>query len=159
MARPAEQGLVEMILADGTLHPHRGRMVFADRLIDPSTGTLLIDIAFPNPERLIRPGQYGRARVVVELKPKALLVPQKAVAAIQSVDTVAVVRSDRTVETRQVKTGVRVGALREIESGLTPADSVIVEGVQKVRPGMTVNPRLVPADAISDPAAATPDTD
>jgi membrane fusion protein (multidrug efflux system) len=145
--RPAsEPGAVEMILADGSVHPHRGRMVFADRLIDPSTGTLLIDIAFPNPERVVRPGQYGRARVVVDVKPDALLVPQRAVAAPQSVETVSVVKADNTVETRQVKTGVRVGGLWVIDSGLSPGGRVIVDGVQKVRPGMSVQPTTVPAE-------------
>ena len=143
-----------MILADGSLHPHRGRIVFADRLVDPSTATMLIDIAFPNPERLVRPGQYGRARVVVDTRQGALLVPQKAVAALQSVDTVAVVKSDNTVETRQVKTGVRVGTLWVIESGLNVGDRVVVEGLQKVRPGVTVNPTVVAAEAPSESIAA-----
>jgi membrane fusion protein (multidrug efflux system) len=142
----ARSGLVEMILADGSLHPHRGRLVFADRLIDPSTGTLLVDIAFPNPERIVRPGQYGRARVVIDMKPGALLVPQKAVAAVQAVDTVGVVKSDNTVDVRQVKTGVRVGTWWVIDSGLAAGDRVVVEGLQKVRAGMTVNPIAATAD-------------
>jgi membrane fusion protein (multidrug efflux system) len=136
----ARAGQVEMVLADGSLHPQRGRLVFADRLIDSSTGTLLIDIAFPNPERIVRPGQYGRARVVIDMKPAALLVPQKAVAPVQSVDTIGVVKPDNTVDMRQVKTGVRVGTLWVIDSGLAAGDRVIVEGLQKVRPGMAVNP-------------------
>src|SRR5687767_10019152 len=142
-----DRSIVEMILADGSLHPYRGTLVFADRPVDASTGTLLIEIAYPNPDHLIRPGQFGRARVVVDTKPGALLVPQKAVSALQSVDSVSVVKPDKTVETRQVKTGVRVGTLWVIESGLQPDDQVIVEGLQKVRPGMTVNPTLVPAEA------------
>jgi membrane fusion protein (multidrug efflux system) len=151
---PTAPPRVEMILADGSLHPHRGRIVFADRLVDPSTATMLIDIAFPNPERLVRPGQYGRSRVVVDTRRGALLVPQKAVAALQSVDTVAVVTSDNTVETRQVKTGVRVGTLWVIESGLNAGDRVVVEGLQKVRPGMTVNPTVVAAEAPPESIAA-----
>jgi len=150
-----DQSIVEMILADGSLHPYKGRLVFADRPVDASTGTLLIEIAYPNPDKLIRPGQFGRARVVVDTKPGALLVPQKAVSALQSVDSVAVVKPDKTVETRQVKTGVRVGTLWVIESGLQPDDLVIVEGLQKVRPGMTVNPTVVPAEAPDTPAVAT----
>jgi membrane fusion protein (multidrug efflux system) len=140
-------GMVQMVLVDGTVHPHMGRVVFADRLVDASTGTLMVDVAFPNPERLVRPGQYGRARVAIRHQPGALLVPQKAVAAVQSVDTVAVVKPDNTVDIRQVKTGIRMGTLWVIESGLTLGDHVIVEGLQKVRPGMKVNPRLVPAEA------------
>jgi membrane fusion protein (multidrug efflux system) len=153
-APAGKEGAVEMLLADGSLHPHRGHMVFADRLVDPTTATLLVDIAFPNPEQLIRPGQYGRARVAIEHKPGALLVPQKAVSSLQSVDTVVVVKSDNTVETRQVKTGTRVGTLWVIESGLTESDTVIVEGLQKVRAGMTVAPTLVPAEE-KQPAART----
>ncbi len=150
-----DESLVEMILADGSLHPYRGKLVFADRPVDASTGTLLIEIAYPNPDQLIRPGQFGRARVVIDTKPGALLVPQKAVSALQSVDSVSVVKPDKTVETRQVKTGVRVGTLWVIESGLQPDDQVIVEGLQKVRPGMTVNPTVVPAEAPDTPAAAS----
>jgi membrane fusion protein (multidrug efflux system) len=148
-------GQVEMILADGSLHPHRGRLVFADRLIDSSTATLLIDIAFPNPEGIIRPGQYGRARVVIDMKPGALLVPQKAVAAVQSVDTIAVVKADNTVDVRQVKAGPRVGTLRVIDSGLAMGDRVVVEGLQKIRAGMTVNPTLVRVDAPEDTPVPT----
>jgi len=148
-----DQSIVEMILADGTVHPYKGSLVFADRPVDASTGTLLIEIAFPNPDQLIRPGQYGRARVAVEQKPNALLVPQKAVSSLQSLDTVFVVKPDKTVETRQVKTGVRVGTLWVIESGLRPDDEVIVEGLQKVRPGMTVNPTVVPAEPAEAPAS------
>ena len=136
----ATSGQVEMVLADGSLHPHRGRLVFADRLVDSTTGTLLVDIAFPNPERIVRPGQYGRARVVIDMKAGALLIPQKAVAPVQAVDTVGVVKADNTVDIRQVKTGVRVGRLWVIDSGLAAGDRVVVEGLQKVRPGMTVNP-------------------
>jgi len=149
-----DQSIVEMILADGSLHPYKGRLVFADRPVDASTGTLLIEIAYPNPDKLLRPGQFGRARVVIDTKSGALLVPQKAVSTLQSVDSVAVVKPDKTVETRQVKTGVRVGALWVIESGLQPDDQVIVEGLQKVRPGMTVNPTVVPAEAPDAPVAS-----
>jgi membrane fusion protein (multidrug efflux system) len=143
-------GRVEMLLADGTIHPYKGRVVFADRLVDASTGTMLVDVAFPNPDKLIRPGQYGRARVAIDVRPNALLVPQKAVSALQSVDTVSVVKPDNTIETRQVKTGERVGSLWVIESGLRPDDRVVVEGLQKIRPGITVNASLVP----SEPEAA-----
>ena len=149
-----DESLVEMVLADGSLHPHRGKLVFADRPVDASTGTLLIEIAFPNPDQLIRPGQFGRARVIIDTRPDALLVPQKAVSALQSVDSVSVVKPDKTVETRQVKTGIRVGTLWVIENGLQPDDQVIVEGLQKVRPGMTVNPTVVPAEAPDTPAAS-----
>jgi membrane fusion protein (multidrug efflux system) len=143
-----------MILADGTIHPFRGRVAFVDRLVDASTGTMLVDIAFPNPQRLLRPGQYGRARVAVDVQPNAILVPQKAVSAVQSVDTVYVLKPDGTVESRQVKTGTRVDTLWVIESGLRPDDRVVVEGLQKIRPGMKVNATEVPAEPAAVAATA-----
>jgi len=148
-------GQVEMLLADGTIHPYRGRVAFVDRLVDASTGTMLVDIAFPNPQRLIRPGQYGRARVAVDIQPNALLVPQKAVTALQSVDTVFVLKPDETVESRQVKTGARVETLWVIESGLRPDDRVVVEGLQKIRPGMKVHATEVPAESQGAASATT----
>jgi membrane fusion protein (multidrug efflux system) len=165
--RPAETGRAaneaaaagapfEMILADGSLHKYGGRLAFADRLVDPTTGTLLIDIAFPNPDRLVRPGQYGRARVAVDFRRNAILVPQKAVSTLQDIDNVSVVTADNKVETRQVRTGARVGTLWVIESGLNPGDRVIVEGVQKVRPGMTVKPTVVEIKETPEAPAGTP---
>ncbi len=133
----------ELILADGSLYPRRGRMAFADRLVDPTTGTLLIDVAFPNPDRLIRPGQYGRVRIAINTRANAILVPQKAVQELQATYSVAVVKADNTVEIRQVTPGPRVGNLWVIENGLNPGDRVVVEGLQKVRPGITVNPTVV----------------
>jgi membrane fusion protein (multidrug efflux system) len=133
----------EMVLADGSVHPYRGRLVFADRLVDPTTGTLLFEVAFPNPERIVRPGQYGRARAVVDFRPKAILVPQKAVSELQATYSVMVVGGDNKVEVRPVTVGPRTGTLWVIEKGLNPGDRVIVEGAQKVRAGMTVKPAVV----------------
>jgi len=151
----AEEDAFELILADGSLYPHRGRMAFADRLVDPTTGTLLIDVAFPNPDRIIRPGQYGRVRIAIDTKRNAILVPQKSVQELQATYSVAVVKSDNTVEMRQVTTGPRVGNLWVIENGLNPGDRVVVEGLQKVRPGVTVNPTVVTIEDEAAPATAT----
>jgi membrane fusion protein (multidrug efflux system) len=152
-SRRREEAMFDLILADGSRHPYKGRMAFADRLVDPSTGTLLVEVAFPNPERIIRPGQYGRVRIAVETKTGAILVPQKAVQELQATYSVAVVRGDNTVEMRQVVPGPRVGNLWVIDSGLNPGDRVVVEGLQKVRPGITVTPTLVTVDEA--PAAGT----
>ncbi|HSG00262.1 MAG TPA: efflux RND transporter periplasmic adaptor subunit [Vicinamibacterales bacterium] len=151
--RQREQAVFDLILADGSLHPHKGRLAFADRLVDPSTGTLLVEVAYPNPERIIRPGQYGRVRIAVETRIGAILVPQKAVQELQATYTVAVVRADNTVDMRQVVPGPRVGNLWVIDTGLNPGDRVVVEGLQKVRPGVTVNPTVVTIDEA--PAAGT----
>jgi len=157
-AGPAADGdPFELILADGSLYPHRGRMAFADRLVDPTTGTLLVDVAFPNPDRIIRPGQYGRVRIATDTNRHAILVPQQSVQELQATYSVAVVKSDNTVEMRQVTTGPRVGDLWVIENGLNPGDRVVVEGLQKVRPGITVNPTIVTIDDAPGPDAATGD--
>jgi membrane fusion protein (multidrug efflux system) len=148
---PEDAAPFEMILADGSVHPHRGRLVFADRLVDPTTGTLLFDVAFPDPERIVRPGQYGRVRVVTDFRRDAILVPQKAVSELQATYSVMVVGPDNTIEQRQVQAGPRVGQLWVIDSGLQADDRVVVEGLQKVRSGMTVSPTMV---EIPDPARA-----
>jgi membrane fusion protein (multidrug efflux system) len=130
---------VELILADGTVHPHKGRLESIERAVDPTTGTLSGQFSFPNPERILRPSQYGRARLVTDVKQGAVLVPQRAVQEIQGLYSVMVVKADSTVEQRMVKAGERVGNLWVIESGIKPGEKVIVEGVQRVRPGLQVN--------------------
>jgi membrane fusion protein (multidrug efflux system) len=136
----------EMILSDGSLHPHKGKFVFIERLVDPTTGSIMVEVSFPNPEQIIRPGQFARVRVPIDVVENALLVPQRAVTELQATWSVAVVRDDNKVEMRPVKTGIRFGNLWQIESGLTPGDKVVVEGVQKVRNGSAVVPTAVELD-------------
>ena len=137
---------IHLILADGTVHPHTGRLDAVERAVDPTTGTLSMQFTFPNPERLVRPGQYGRIRFVAEVKKGALLVPQRAVQELQNLRTVAVVDGDGTVTIRTVKVGPRFESLWVIEEGLNSGDQVIVEGLQRVREGVKVSPKPV-ADA------------
>lgn len=134
---------IELILADGSVHPHTGRFVFVDRTVDPRTGTILLEAGFPNPGGIVRPGQYGRVRAAIDLKKDAILVPQRAVLEMQGVDRVAVVKGDNTIEFRQVQTGQRVGTLWVIDSGLEPGEQIVVEGLQKLRPGVQVNAETV----------------
>ena len=143
---------VELILADGTVFPHIGHLDAVERAVDAATGTLTGQFSFPNPERLLRPGQYGKARFAPEVKEGALLVPQLAVQEIQGLYSVMVVKSDATVEQRMVKAGDRVGNSWVIESGLKPREKVIVEGIQRVRPGLKVSAK--PAKVEEE--AATP---
>jgi membrane fusion protein (multidrug efflux system) len=151
---------VELILADGTVHPHKGRLDSVERAVDPTTGTLTGQFSFPNPERILRPSQYGRARFVTDVKQGALLVPQRAVQEIQGLYSVMVVTSDSTVEQRMVKAGERVGNLWVIDSGVKPGEKVIVEGIQKVRPGVQVSakPAEVEGSASPNPNDAPPDS-
>jgi membrane fusion protein (multidrug efflux system) len=130
---------VELILADGTVHPHKGRLQAVERAVDPTTGTLTGQFSFPNPERILRPSQYGKARFVTEVKEDAILLPQRAVQEIQGLYSVMVVKPDSTVEQRMVKAGERVGNLWVIQSGIKSGEKVIVEGIQRVKPGLQVN--------------------
>ena len=138
---------VELLLADGSVHPHKGRLDSVERAVDPTTGTLSGQFSFPNPERILRPNQYGRARIVTDVKQAAVLVPQRAVQEIQGLYSVMVVKPDETVEQRMVKVGERVGNLWLIDSGAKPGEKVIVEGIQKVRPGVKVSAKPEKAEA------------
>ena len=138
---------VELLLADGSVHPHKGRLDSVERAVDPTTGTLSGQFSFPNPERILRPNQYGRARLVTDVKEGAVLVPQRAVQQIQGLYSVMVVKPDETVEQRMVKVGERVGNLWLIDSGAKPGEKVIVEGIQKVRPGVKVNAKPEKSEA------------
>jgi membrane fusion protein (multidrug efflux system) len=150
---------LELVLADGSRHPHWGRVAFVDRTVDPTTGTLLIEAAFPNPEKVLRPGQFGRVRATIETRKGAILVPQRAVQELQATYNVAVVGAGDNVEIRPVKPGPRVDAMWVIEQGLKEGERVVVEGLQKVRPGVTVKAVPLPegaAAAGSDNAARVP---
>ena len=131
----------ELILADGSVYPHKGAFGFADRQVDVKTGTIKVAVIFPNPGNYLRPGQYGKIRVATSTRKDALLVPQRAVAEIQGKYMVAVVGADNKAEMRTVKTAERVDNLWVILEGLKPGERVVVEGIQKVRPGMTVTPK------------------
>jgi membrane fusion protein, multidrug efflux system len=132
---------IELILSDGSVYPYPGKFYAADREIDPTTGTLRIEDVFPNPHHLLRPGQYGRVRVVVRTLQGALLVPQQAVAELQGGNQVAVVDEQNRAHIRPVTVGPQVGKQVVIASGLKPGDRVVVEGFQKVRDGSPVNPQ------------------
>jgi membrane fusion protein (multidrug efflux system) len=139
--RRAEQLKAELILADGSVYTYKGTFGFADRQIDVKTGTMKVAAIFPNPGNFLRPGQYGKIRVATSLRKDALLVPQRAVAEVQGKYMVAVVGADNKVDIRPVKPAERVDNLWVILEGLKPGERVVVEGIQKVRPGMPVTPK------------------
>jgi membrane fusion protein (multidrug efflux system) len=142
---------IQLTLADGSVYAQTGRVNLVDRAVDPTTGTLGLELAFPNPNLLLRPGQYGRTRLLLETKTGALLVPQRAVQELQSIYSVAVVDASNKVAFRTVKVGLRVGSLWVIEEGVKQGDHVVVEGLQRIQDGMTVVAKPAPAAA---PAAA-----
>jgi membrane fusion protein, multidrug efflux system len=140
----AGEGGLELILADGSTLPEKGRIIIADRAVDLKTGTLNLVAEFPNPTRLLRPGQFGRVRMAVTTADNALLVPQKAVTEMQSAKIVYIVGEGNKVALRTVTLGDRVGSDYIVTEGVKPGEMVVVEGIQKVRPGAVVNPTTQP---------------
>jgi membrane fusion protein (multidrug efflux system) len=138
---------IELTLADGTRHPHTGRLGPIERAVDPMTGTLAVEFVFPNPDYVLRPGQFGRAKVLLETRPGMLLVQQRAVQELQNLYSVAVVDGSGKVAFRNVKVGPRVGSLWVIEEGLNRGDRVVVEGLQRIQDGMVVAPKPAPVSA------------
>jgi membrane fusion protein (multidrug efflux system) len=147
-------GGIELTLADGVVHPHTGTISTVERAVNASTGTLTLQVAFPNPDSVVRPGQYGRARLLLETKTGALLVPQRAVQELQSLRSVAVVGGDGKVAFRNVKVGPRVDTLWVIEDGVTLGEQVVVEGLQALRDGITVRARPMPPAAAATESRA-----
>jgi len=132
---------LELVLADGSIWPHKGRLIFADRQVDPKTGTIKVATLFPNPGNVLRPGQFAKVRARMGIERNALLVPQRAVAEMQGKLLVAVVGPDNKVSIRPVETGQRVDSLQVVSKGLQPGEKIVAEGIQKVKDGMTVNPK------------------
>jgi membrane fusion protein (multidrug efflux system) len=132
---------LELILADGSVYPHKGKFALADRQVDPTTGTLKVGSLFANPGNKLRPGGYGLVRAIMSVKQGALLIPQRAVTDIQGKFLVAVVGADNKVDIRPVKVAERIGSDWIIAEGLKQGETVVVEGTQKVKPGMLVTPK------------------
>jgi membrane fusion protein (multidrug efflux system) len=144
---------LELILADGSVFPHKGRPIFVDRAIDQKTGTIQVRGEFPNPQRVLRPGQFGRVRSVTEEVADAILVPQVAVQDLQGAKTVLVVGEGDKVALRTVTLREAYQDFYIVTAGLKPGERVIVEGLQKARPGMQVKAEMKPAGD-GKPAAA-----
>ena len=132
---------LELILADGGVYPHKGKVYFADRQVDVRTGAIRIAGVFPNPGNSLRPGQYGRVRTATEVQTGALLVPQQAVFDLQGTHQVAVVDGAGKVTIRAATLGDTVGHEWIVRDGVKPGERVIVQGLQKVRTGMIVDPK------------------
>jgi membrane fusion protein (multidrug efflux system) len=137
--RRADKVPLELILADGSVYPKKGEVAFADRQVDVRTGTLRLGTLFPNPDHILRPGQFGRVRAEMEVKKGAMVIPQRAVTEVQGKYLVAVVGPEGKVAIRPVKVGGLSGQLWVIEEGLKTGEQVVAEGTQKVREGMAVS--------------------
>jgi len=155
--RNLEEIPLQLILADSSVYPHKGKFALADRQVDPTTGTLKIGTLFPNPNNMLRPGGYGMLRAQTTVKKGAILVPQRAVGEIQGKTLIAVVGADNKVELRPVKVGGQIGSDWLISEGLKAGETVVVEGIQKVKSGMTVSPKPFTPGAPAVHGAATPE--
>ncbi|MCF6269578.1 MAG: efflux RND transporter periplasmic adaptor subunit [Melioribacteraceae bacterium] len=132
---------LELVLVDGTIFENKGFVKFIDREVDPTTGAILVQAAFPNtPEGLIRPGQFAKIRATVDVVENGILIPQRCIMEIQGIHSVFVVTNKNKVESREVKTGPTVGSSWLIEEGLKAGEKIVYEGLQKVKSGMTVEP-------------------
>lgn len=132
---------LELILADGSTYAHKGKFYFADRQVSEGTGAIRIAALFPNPGNILRPGGYGRVRAAIRVDRDGLLVPQRAVSEVQGSYEVAVVDSENKISIRPVKVGDRIDNDWIITEGLNRGETVVAEGIQKVRRGMLVNPK------------------
>ena len=138
---PREADLV-LILADGTRHPHLGSVVAASQAIDPTTGTYSVEASFPNPNNLLLPGQFARVQAPYQTLENVVTVPRRAIVELQGQFRVYAVSADNTVEMREVELGPNKDLDVVVNSGLDGTERVIVEGLQKVRPGMQVDPSM-----------------
>ncbi len=145
-----DEGTLQLILADGSLFDHKGNVNFINREVDPQTGAILIEASFPNPDRLLRPGQY--AKVVVKLKnaKDALIIPQRCLSELQGQYSVFVIGENNTIAAQQVTLGSRIGDMQIIKSGLDVDDLVVIDAIQKVGTGMVVNPQVVEFESKSE---------
>ncbi|HTD85731.1 MAG TPA: efflux RND transporter periplasmic adaptor subunit, partial [Candidatus Binatia bacterium] len=135
---------VSLILADGSVHPTKGKFVFIDRAVDAKTGTLRVRAEFANTEKLLRPGMFGRIKVDLGVRPDSILVPERALAELQGKSFVWVVGSDNKTTQRAVKVGEMIGDNVLIVEGLKSGERIITEGLQKVREGALVQLAQVP---------------
>lgn len=148
---------LQLILAGERVYQHTGGFSLLDRQVDQKTGTIRAAAVFPNPGNVLRPGQFARVRAVTKFRSGALLVPQRAVSDLQGGHQVAVVGADNQVGIRPVKVGERTDSLWIIDQGLNAGDRVIVEGLEKLKSGMTVVPRPVSTDTTENTSAIPAD--
>lgn len=134
---------ITLVLSDGTTYEHPGRFNFADRQVDPTTGTIMFQAAFPNPEFLLRPGQFARIKVIMQEVENGLLIPQRCVRELQGTYQVYVISPENQIALKNIQLGAKVGGMWLVEKGLNPGDMIVFEGLNLVRPGQTIQPEKV----------------
>jgi membrane fusion protein (multidrug efflux system) len=150
---------IKMILADGKEYEYPGTFNMVDRAIDPRTGTLGIRVVFPNPDRILKPGQYAKVQVLIALEKDAVVVPARGIMDIQGMKSIFLVGEDGTVKNQPVTLGFEVKDLVVIEKGLKAGDIVIVDGIRRVKAGMKIKPIIVPMDKSDENPVSADDID
>ena len=147
---------VEIVLADGRLYPHRGAIVSVNRQIDATTGTTQLQALVPNPDGVLRPGEYARVRIRRENEGKGVVVvPEKALVPVQGSYSVAAIGPDNRVQMRRIELGAGTPGFRLVTSGLSGGEHIVVDGLQRVTDGATVAPHPAPPPAAAPPAAGS----
>ncbi|MDH4206210.1 MAG: efflux RND transporter periplasmic adaptor subunit, partial [Desulfobacteraceae bacterium] len=141
-ARKSRKENLELILADGSLYEHKGKPEFIDRNVDPTTGAILVQASFPNPQELLRPGQFAKVKALVNIVKEGILIPQRCVVELQGLYSVYVVGDGDKIQTRSVKVGPKIKQFWLITEGLKPGEHVVYEGLQRVKDGTVVKPTI-----------------
>jgi membrane fusion protein (multidrug efflux system) len=139
---------IQLILADGSVYPHKGTPNFLDRQIDPTTGAILVQVSFPNPDGLLRPGQFAKIRAIIDSVKGGVLVPQRCITDLQGLKKVFVVGEDNTIKEQDVTLGPEVDNFVLIAKGLLGGESIVYEGLQKVADGTKVTANAVKVERI-----------
>lgn len=134
------EGYLSLILADGSTHPYKGVADFINREVDAQTGAILIQATFPNPDLILRPGQFARVKVRMKDEKGALLVPQRCITELQGQYSVFIVNPENKIEAKSIKIGESIGDYFIVSEGLKPGEKIVLEGLQKVGSGMEVEP-------------------
>ncbi|MBW2556404.1 MAG: efflux RND transporter periplasmic adaptor subunit, partial [Deltaproteobacteria bacterium] len=138
----AGEANLELILADGSLYDHKGKPKFIDRDVDPTTGAMLVQASFPNPQELLRPGQFAKVKALVTVVKDGILIPQRCVVELQGLHSVYVVGDGDKVQTRNVKAGPKIKQFWLITEGLKLGEHVVYEGLQRAKDGAVVKPTI-----------------
>ncbi len=134
---------IALVLADGSIHPYKGKIDFINREVDAETGAILVQASFPNPNLILKPGQFARVKIMMVEEKGALLIPQRCVSELQGRYSVFVVNKENKIESKQITISEKLGDYYLVKEGLLPDDKIVLEGLQKVGSGMEVTPKVV----------------
>ena len=138
----AQKVEIELLLTDGTAHPYKGAIDFVNREIDASTGAILVQASFPNPELILRPGQFARVKIKKKVEQGALLVPQRVVSELQGEYSIFVVNAENKIESKRIVIGDSFDDYYIVKEGISEGDKIVFEGLQKIANGLEVVPEI-----------------